>query len=192
MNLEWMAWTAPTAIFFAAIALILTAMTVWQILAPSIERRGLLPIFTTPGDRLFIGLLGSAYIHLAWVGLTDLSLWGASAIAVIWDGRGYALGVRRNGMRPVHPGEILREELDTLGLSANALSKALGVPVNRVTMIRNGQRGVTADTALRLARYFGTTPQLWLNLQKTWELQRAEIEAGREIAERVAPRQTAA
>ncbi len=83
----------------------------------------------------------------------------------------------KNGMRPVHPGEILREELDELGLSANALSKALGVPVNRVTMILNGQRGVSADTALRLARYFGTTPQLWLNLQKTWELRRTELEA---------------
>ena len=54
----------------------------------------------------------------------------------------------RNGMRPVHPGEILREELDTLGMSANALAKALGVPVNRITMILNGQRGVSADTAL--------------------------------------------
>ena len=97
----------------------------------------------------------------------------------------------RNVMKPVHPGEILREELDALGLSANVLSKALGVPVNRITMILNGQRGVSADTALRLARYFGTTPQLWLNLQKTWELRRAEIEAGREIAERVTPRQTA-
>jgi len=96
-----------------------------------------------------------------------------------------------NGMRPVHPGEILREELDTIGLSANALAKALDVPVNRVTTILNGQRGVTADTALRLARYFGTTPQLWLNLQKTWELRRAEIETGGEIAERVAPRQAA-
>ena len=98
----------------------------------------------------------------------------------------------RNGMRPVHPGEILREELDALGLSANALSKALGVPVNRITMILNGQRGVTADTALRLARYFGMTPQLWLNLQKTWELRRAEIDAGREITERVTPRQATA
>ena len=94
----------------------------------------------------------------------------------------------RNGMRPVHPGEVLREELDELGLSANALSKALGVPVNRVTMILNGQRGVTADTALRLARYFGTTPKIWLNLQKTWELRRTEVEAGREIAEQVTPR----
>ena len=90
----------------------------------------------------------------------------------------------RNGMRPVHPGEILRDELETLGLSANALSKALDVPVNRITAILHGQRGVTANTALRLARYFGTTPQVWLNLQKTYELRRAEIEAGREIAER--------
>ena len=66
----------------------------------------------------------------------------------------------KNGMRPVHPGEILREELDVLGLSANAVARALGVPVNRITQILHGQRGVTADTALRLARYFGTTPQL--------------------------------
>ena len=88
---------------------------------------------------------------------------------------------KRNGMRPVHPGEILREELDALGLSANALAKALGVPVNRITMILNGQRGISADTALRLARYFGTTPH-----------RRAEIESGREIAERVMPRISAA
>ena len=98
----------------------------------------------------------------------------------------------RSGMRPVHPGEILREELKTLGLSANALSKELDVSANRIRMILNGQRGVSANTALRLARYFGTTPQLWLNLQKTWELRRAEIEAGREIAERVTPRETVA
>ena len=98
----------------------------------------------------------------------------------------------KNGMEPAHPGEFLREELDAFGLSANALSKALGVPVNRVTMILNGRRGVSADTALRLARYFGTTAQLWLNLQKTWELLQAEIRTGREIAERVSPRQSAA
>ncbi len=96
----------------------------------------------------------------------------------------------RNGMKPVHPGEILRDELDELGLSANALSKELGVPVNRVTMILNGQRGVSADTALRLARYFGTTPQLWLNLQKTWELRQAENAAGHEIEKCVVPRQS--
>ncbi len=97
----------------------------------------------------------------------------------------------QNGMKPVHPGEVLREELNELGLSAKALSKALDVPVNRVTLILNGQRGVSADTALRLARYFGTTPQLWLNLQKAWELRRAEIASGREITERVTPRSAA-
>ena len=96
----------------------------------------------------------------------------------------------KNGMRPVHPGEILRGDLDTLGLSVSALSKALDVPVNRVTAILNGQRGVTANTALRLARYFGTTPRFWLNLQKTWELRREEIESGGRIAERVQPLQT--
>ena len=98
----------------------------------------------------------------------------------------------KNGMRPVHPGEILRDELEELGLSANALSRALAVPVNRVTTILNGQRGISADTALRLARYFGTTPQLWLNLQKTWELRRAEVATGREIVKSIAPRQSTA
>ena len=91
----------------------------------------------------------------------------------------------KNGMSPVHPGEILRDELETLGLSANALSKKLDVPVNRITAILQGTRGVTANTALRLARFFGTTPQVWLNLQKTYELRREEIEAGQEIIERV-------
>ena len=95
-----------------------------------------------------------------------------------------------NGMRPVHPGEILGEELEELGLSANALAKALDVPTNRVTAILKGQRGVTADTALRLSRYFGTTPQLWQNLQKAFELRVAEIESGKQIEERVQPRET--
>ena len=95
-------------------------------------------------------------------------------------------------MRPVRPGEILREELRALDLSANALSKALDVPVNRITAILNGQRGVTADTALRLARYFGTTPSVWLNLQQTYDLRRAEIAVGKRITECVRPRNTAA
>lgn len=98
----------------------------------------------------------------------------------------------RNGMRPVHPGEILRDEMEATSVSENALSKALDVPLNRVTMILEGQQGITADTALRLARYFGTTAQLWLNLQQTWELRRAEIEVGPQIAERVTPRKSAA
>ena len=94
-----------------------------------------------------------------------------------------------NRMRPVHPGEILGEELQELGMSANALAKELGVPTNRITAIIGGRRGITADTALRLSRYFGTTPQLWLNLQQTFELRVAEIESGNDIAERVQPRE---
>ena len=82
--MSWMAWTLPTSLFFAAIVLILAGMTVWQILSPTTERRGILPISTTRGDRLFIGLLGSAFINLAWIGLTTLSLWWALAISAIF------------------------------------------------------------------------------------------------------------
>ncbi len=78
----------------------------------------------------------------------------------------------KSGMNPVHPGEVLREELDELGASANALAKVIDVPTNRVTAILNGERGVTADTALRLGRYFDTTAQFWLNLQQTWQSRR--------------------
>ena len=84
MDLEWMAWTPPTAAFFGVIALMLAGMTVWELAQPSIDRRGFLPISTTRGDRLFIGLLGSAYIHLAWLGLTDLPLWWALVISLAW------------------------------------------------------------------------------------------------------------
>ena len=84
MPLGWMTWTPPTAIFFAVIVAILVAMTVWQTVAPSAERRGFLPIPTTPGDRLFVGLLVSGYVHLAWIGLTDANLWSAFAISLIW------------------------------------------------------------------------------------------------------------
>ena len=82
-----------------------------------------------------------------------------------------------NRMSPVHPGEILREEMEERDLSANALAKALDIPANRITAILNGQRGVSADTARGLSRCLGTTPEFWLNLQKTWELRCAEIEA---------------
>lgn len=88
----------------------------------------------------------------------------------------------------IHPGEHLRDELEELGLSARAFSKALDIPVHRVTQIVNGQRGVTADTALRLARYFGTSAEFWMNLQQIYELRLAEQEAGREIAAKVRPR----
>ncbi len=82
--LQWMDWTVPTAIFFVVIALMLVSMTVWQVVAPSPERRGFLPIPTTPGDRLFVGLLVSAYIQLAWIGLTEATLWISLAIALVW------------------------------------------------------------------------------------------------------------
>jgi predicted small integral membrane protein len=84
--LTWMEWTVPTAVFFIIIFLMLVAMTIWQTLAPSVERRGFLPIPTTPGDRLFIGLLSSGYIFLAWVGLTNASLWFLLIILVCWLG----------------------------------------------------------------------------------------------------------
>jgi len=82
--MEWMSWTAPTAVFFIVIGLILAGMTTWELRSPSILRRGLLPIATTRGDRLFIGLLGSAYLHLLVIGVTDWSIWVASALSLVW------------------------------------------------------------------------------------------------------------
>lgn len=83
----------------------------------------------------------------------------------------------KNGMRPAHPGEILREDfLVPLGMSANALAKALNVPAPRVNDIVRERRGVTADSAMRLARYFGDDPRSWLNLQAAYDLRVAEIE----------------
>lgn len=86
MDLEWMAWTLPTALFFTTIVLILTAMTIWEIKSPTILRKGFLPIATTRGDRLFIGLLTTGYIHLAWIGLTDITIWAALGISIVWMG----------------------------------------------------------------------------------------------------------
>jgi addiction module HigA family antidote len=83
----------------------------------------------------------------------------------------------KNRMRPIHPGEILREEfLKPLGMSANALAHALHVPPNRISAILAGRRGITADTALRLARAFGTGPEVWLNLQQAHDLRVAELD----------------
>jgi addiction module HigA family antidote len=83
---------------------------------------------------------------------------------------------------PIHPGEHLAEELRELGVTAAELSRQIDVPVNRITGIIHGQRGITADTALRLAHWFGTTPQFWMNLQQLYELRLAENEVGAEIA----------
>jgi addiction module HigA family antidote len=81
----------------------------------------------------------------------------------------------------IHPGEHLAEELRELGLSAAALARQLDVPTNRVTQILKGQRAITGDTALRLAHFFGTTPEFWLNLQSLYEIRRAEQVAGKSI-----------
>ena len=89
---------------------------------------------------------------------------------------------------PIHPGEMLADELSELGISATALSQALDVPTNRVTQIINGQRAITAETALRLGRWFGTSAEFWLNLQKQYELRRAEQDYGQKIRETVSLR----
>ncbi len=83
--------------------------------------------------------------------------------------------------KPIHPGEHLAEELAALGMSAADLARRLDVPTNRVTAILNGDRAVTGDTALRLAHFFGTTPQFWLNLQSLYDLRVAEEKSGRSI-----------
>jgi len=83
---------------------------------------------------------------------------------------------------PIHPGEHLAEELRELGITAAELSRQIDVPVNRVTGIINGQRSITADTALRLGHWFGTSPQFWMNLQQQYELRLAEKKVGPEVA----------
>jgi predicted small integral membrane protein len=89
MDLSWMAWTLPTALFFGVMILFLIGMGVWEYVSPGgAPRVGLLRFETTRGDRLFISLLGSAYIHIAWLGITDLNLWWATALSLI-----YAYGV---------------------------------------------------------------------------------------------------
>jgi addiction module HigA family antidote len=93
-----------------------------------------------------------------------------------------------NGMRPVHPGEILREEyLEPLGMSANALANALHLTAARVNDIVRERRGVTPDTALRLSRYFGTTPEFWMNLQMMYELRKAVDKEGQMIRDTIRP-----
>lgn len=94
----------------------------------------------------------------------------------------------KNRMRPIHPGEILREEyLIPMDMSSNALANALGVTAARINEIVKEQRGVTAETAMRLARYFSTTPEFWLNLQMAYELRIAQQDAGARIEAEVQP-----
>ena len=93
-----------------------------------------------------------------------------------------------NKMRAIHPGEILKGELEELNLSANAFSKALDVPANRITAILNEQRGISADTALRLARFFGSSPDFWMSLQSSYDVKVAQAAVGKEIEKTVKPR----
>lgn len=82
---------------------------------------------------------------------------------------------------PIHPGEVLAEELEELGVSPTELSRQIRVPANRVSQIINGKRAITCDAALRLAHWFGTSPQFWMNLQALYDVRMAEREAGSEI-----------
>ena len=95
---------------------------------------------------------------------------------------------KKNGMRPVHPGEVLREDfLIPSGLSANALARALRVPPPRINDVVLGRRGISADTAMRLARYFGGDAHSWLNLQAIYDLRVAEMANARKIEREVLP-----
>ncbi|MCF8128210.1 MAG: HigA family addiction module antidote protein [Deltaproteobacteria bacterium] len=88
-------------------------------------------------------------------------------------------------MRPVHPGEVLKDELAGIGMSANAFAQALHVPTNRITAILKGTRSVTADTALRISHFFGTTPEFWLNLQTSYDLKVARASIGKKVKQEV-------
>jgi len=91
-------------------------------------------------------------------------------------------------MHPIHPGEILAEEfLKPMGLTQYRLGIDTGIPHSRITAIAKGRRSITAETAMRLARYFGTTPGFWLNLQKTYDLEIAEDKSAERIAREVTP-----
>jgi addiction module HigA family antidote len=96
--------------------------------------------------------------------------------------------MKTNKLSPIHPGEILREEfMRPLGLSQNALARALNIPPRRINEITLEKRGITADTALRLARYFGTTAELWTGLQADYELRLARYEKERQIEREIEP-----
>ncbi|MDP3283594.1 MAG: HigA family addiction module antitoxin [Desulfobacterales bacterium] len=90
-----------------------------------------------------------------------------------------------NAMRPIHPGEVLKEELAEIGMTANAFAQALHVPANRITAILNGTRSITADTALRISLFFGTTPEFWLNLQTSYDLKIARESVGKKLEQEV-------
>jgi addiction module HigA family antidote len=99
---------------------------------------------------------------------------------------------KKDRLPPIHPGEILREEfLTPLGMSAHELALALRVPATRINDIVNEKRGITAGTALRLSRYFGTTSRFWMNMQASYELEVAEDQLGMVVMREVLPRTAA-
>ena len=93
----------------------------------------------------------------------------------------------KSTIQPVHPGSFLREELAERGISMNQLARDIRIPMSRVSLIVNGRRGITADTALRLGLYFGTSPELWLNLQNTYDLAMVRLGSADKIAREVIP-----
>ncbi len=97
----------------------------------------------------------------------------------------------RKKLPPIHPGSLLRDELDEIGASLNELARAIRVPMNRISAIVNGNRAITVDTALRLARYFGTSAQYWLNLQLAYDLEVASAQIQARIEREVLPRTAA-
>jgi addiction module HigA family antidote len=92
---------------------------------------------------------------------------------------------RMNAMRPIHPGEVLKEELAEIGMTTNAFAQALSVPANRITAILNDTRSITADTALRISLFFGTTPEFWFNLQTSYDLKIARESVGEKLKREV-------
>ncbi len=91
----------------------------------------------------------------------------------------------RKTLRPTHPGEILKEELEERGISLNRLARDTRIALSRVSLIANGKRAITADTALRFARFFGTSPEMWMNLQSAYDLELATREVGAAIRREV-------
>lgn len=102
-------------------------------------------------------------------------------VARLMAGRRSGSQPKRDGPSPIHPGEILADELQEIGVTPTELSRQIEVPPNRISQIIRGQRGITGDTALRLGHWFGTSAQFWLNLQSAYDIRIAEQQVGREI-----------
>jgi addiction module HigA family antidote len=110
-----------------------------------------------------------------------------------WPGEQFAITIREEAAMargPIHPGRFLADELDALGMNVPAVAAVLHVPANRIYQLVKGQRALTADTALRLSQWLGTSAEMWLNLQKLYELRLAEQKAGKKIKSTIVRRDT--